>query len=108
METNNIIHLDNLPSTVIDTFEIPDEMARELDRLIVQVDIMKDMLAASVGNEANFNKLQEKLVPLQSRYTTIKNLITYQYVPGKYNSESYSWNYPGYELSGNTCWIQNT
>lgn len=107
MEQNTGV-ITNLPSTVIDTFEIPDEMARELDRLIIQVDIMKDMLAANVIDDGRFDKLQEKLIPLQSRYTTLKNLITYQYVPSKYNSENYSWNYPGYELTGNTCWIQRT
>lgn len=108
METNNITYLSNLPSSVIDTFEIPDEMAKELDQLITRVGIMKDILAANVNNQAAYDKLEAKLMPLQSRYSTIKSAITYQYVPAKYNSNDFSWVYPGYDLAGNICWIERT
>jgi hypothetical protein len=97
---------DELPAEVIDTFTIPDEMAKDLSDCLTKSSIRRSMLSDLVGSETKFNELEKTIIPLENRIGAMKTKITNFYVPEKYRSQKYQWTFPGYEVSGNVIWIQ--
>lgn len=88
---------------VVDTFEIPNELAHELSDLLTKQTIRERLLDRMIqqGDDNGYNAAEEKLMPIVSKIEAIKNKITNEYVPLFYASSEYSWNYNGYEVSGN-------
>lgn len=90
-----------MANKVIDTFEIPDELAKKLSDLLTKQTIRERMLLQLVGDTTKYEAMENMLVPITSSIESIKINITKKYVPEKYNSENYMWNYDGYEVDGN-------
>jgi hypothetical protein len=85
--------------TVVGSFEIPEELAKELSTLITKQGIRERLLATLVGEE-KYDEVEESLIELIQRIDVIKNKITEEYVPEEFRSEDYVWNYDGYEIAG--------
>lgn len=91
----------NSKDMVIDHFEIPDELAKELSTLLTKQVIKERLMMQLIDEPAKYAKVEDELVPIVSRIEAIKVKITKDYVPSKYNSDIYRWNYDGYEVDGN-------
>lgn len=89
--------------TVIDYFEIPDELARELSDLLTKHTIRERLLLQLVtDNFEKYEEVERTMMPITSRIEAIKVKITREFVPEKYkSSRRYIWNYTGYEVDGN-------
>lgn len=92
---------------VIDEFEIPEDLARELSDLLARQSIRERLLQTLIG-KPEYDEVENSIVPLVSKIDAIKTMITLQYVPDKYRSEKFMWNYPGWEVSQNRVQIANT
>lgn len=90
---------------VVDYFEIPDELARELSNLLTKQTIREKLLLQLVDDPVKYEKAEELLIPVTSKIEAIKVKITKEYVPSKYNSVEYIWNYDGYEIDKNKVQI---
>lgn len=88
-------------SKVIDHFEIPVPLAQELSNLLIKQVIRERLLAQLIDDDEKYNKAEELLIPIVSKVEMIKVKITNEFVPEKYRSSNYSWNYNGYEVDEN-------
>ena len=66
---------------VIDNFEIPEDLAKELSD--------------------KFEEVEKSLIPITAKIEAIKNRITKEFVPEEYNSTKYMWNYESWEVARN-------
>lgn len=90
---------------VIDYFEIPEDLARELSELLTKQTIRERSLAQVIGEPEKYEEAEKLLIPVVSRIEAIKVRITKEYVPEKYNSIRYMWNYDGWEVDRNKVQI---
>ena len=89
---------------VVSSFEIPEEVAKELSELLTKQGIRERLLSSLVGTE-KYEEVENDLVDLIQRIDAIKNLITSEYVPEQYRYDWYTWNYDGWTISKNTLYI---
>ena len=89
---------------VIDYFEIPDELAKELSKLLTLQTIRERLLIQLVGDK-KFEEVENSLIDVTAKIEAIKIKITKEYIPLQYNSELYIWNYDGYEVDKNKVQI---
>lgn len=97
--------IENISNAVIDTFEIPEELAKELSELLTKQLIREKMLQQVIGDPVKYENMENMLIPITSNIEAIKVKITNEYVPSQYNSIEYIWNYNGYEVDGNKVQI---
>lgn len=90
---------------VIDYFEIPVELAKELSENLIKQSIRQGILRDLVNDPVKYEAAEKLLIPITSKIEAIKVNITRNYVPDKYRSEKYVWNYDGYEVDGNEVQI---
>ena len=86
---------------VIDNFEIPEELAKELSELLTKQVIRERILIQVIGDDEKYDAAEEKLIPITAKIEAIKLKITKDHVPTKYMNQKYIWNYDGFEVSGN-------
>ena len=94
MENNNT-------QVVIDSFEIPEDLAKELSDLLTKQTIREKLALQVIDDPEKYDIAEDRLMPITAKIEAIKVKITKEYVPSKYNSEKYMWNYDGYDVSGN-------
>ena len=87
------------------TFEIPEEIAKELSDLLARQTIKEHLLANLVSDREKFDDVEAQLIPIIQKIDAIKSKITIEYVPDEYKNERYSWNFDGYEVSKNVLQI---
>jgi hypothetical protein len=85
---------------IIDQFEIPEEMAKELSGLLTESSIKKSLLIELIEMPSKYDVMEKLVIALEDKITVIKNKITREYVPKKYRTSDYSWNYDGYATAG--------
>lgn len=90
---------------VVDYFEIPEELAKELSDLLTKQTIRERMLLQLINEPDKYEKAEEMLVPITARIEAIKIKITKEFVPVKYNSVRYMWNYDGWAVDKNRVQI---
>lgn len=90
---------------VIDTFEIPEDLAKELSDLLTKQTIRERILVQLVDQPDKYIAAEELLVPITRKIEAIKVKITKEYVPEKYNSPKYMWNYDGWDIDENRVQI---
>lgn len=90
---------------VIDWFEIPDTLAKELSELLIKQTIRERLLMQLVGEPEKYEEAEKLLIPITAKIEAIKVKITKEYIPAKYNARKYMWNYDGYEIDGNRVQI---
>lgn len=90
---------------VIDYFEIPEDMAKELSDLLTKQTIRERMLLNLITEPEKYEQAEEMLVPITARIEAIKIKITKEFVPAKYNSTRFMWNYDGWEVDKNKVQI---
>ena len=95
----------NSKQVLVDRFEIPDELARELSELLTKQTIRERLLTQLIDDQDKYNKVEDMLIPVTARIEAIKLKITKEYVPSEYDSTRYIWNYDGYEIDGNRLQI---
>ncbi len=88
-----------------DTFEIPEEVAKELSELLTKQSIREHLLLNTLNDKEKYDEVERQLIPIIQKIDAIKNKITNEFVPKQYNSEKYMWNYDGYEISKNILQI---
>jgi len=88
-----------------DTFEIPEEVAKELSELLTKQSIREHLLLNTLNDKEKYDEVERQLIPIIQKIDAIKNKITNEFVPSQYNSEKYMWNYDGYEISKNILQI---
>lgn len=86
---------------VVDQFEIPEELAKELSELLTKQVIRERMLMQVIGDDEKYEQAEAKLIPVTSKIEAIKLKITKEYVPVQYMHQKYIWNYDGFEVAGN-------
>lgn len=86
---------------VIDNFEIPEDLAKELSELLVKQTIRERILLQLVTDPDKFEEVEKSLIPITSKIEAIKNRITKEFVPDEYNSTKYMWNYESWEVARN-------
>lgn len=87
--------------TVIDHFEIPDALAKELSELLTKQTIRERLLMQLVGDPEKYEQAENLLIPITAKIEAIKVKITKEFVPAKYNSRRFMWNYNSYEVDKN-------
>lgn len=90
---------------VIDSFEIPEDLAKELSELLTKQTIRERILLQLVTEPEKFEEVEKTLIPITSKIEAIKNRITNEYVPEKYNSTKYMWNYETYDVAKNNAQV---
>lgn len=90
---------------VIDTFEIPDELAHELSDLLTTQTIRERVLDRVLDQPDKYEIAEKNLKPVTEKIEAIKVKITEEYVPDKYANPNYVWNYNGYEVDKNKIQI---
>lgn len=98
--------LNKTPEDVISTFEIPEELAKNLSELLTMSSIRRSLLIELVGKQAKYEEIEKTLIPIENKIDAIKTIITNEYVPDNYRSEQYQWVFPGFEITRNVCWIR--
>lgn len=98
----------NNNQVLVDRFEIPDELARELSDLLTRQTIRERMLMQLLDDPDKYKKIEDALVPITARIEAIKLKITKEYIPGHYSFARFIWNYDGYEVDGNRLQIIDT
>lgn len=91
--------------TVIDYFEIPEDMAKELSNLLTKQTIRERLLSQLLLEPEKYQQAEEMLIPITAKIEAIKIKITKEFVPKKYNSKNYMWNYDGWEVDQNRVQI---
>lgn len=86
---------------VIDNFEIPEDLAKELSELLVKQTIRERILLQLVADPDKFEEVEKSLIPITAKIEAIKNRITKEFVPEEYNSTKYMWNYESWEVARN-------
>jgi len=89
----------------VTTFEIPEEIAKRLSILLVKEKVRRELLSNLVGNKSKFEEVEQLLVEVSSEVEKIKYDITTLYVPEKYRSEEFIWDYNGFEIDKNILTI---
>ena len=86
---------------VIDTFEIPEELGRELTELLAK-QVINDRILSSVADQPEkYQTVMNAQIGIQRNIDRIKWVITEEYVPDEYRSDRHSWNYNGYDIAAN-------
>lgn len=86
---------------VVDYFEIDNDLAKELSDLLTKQVIRERLLLQLVNDPGKYEEVEKLLIPITSKIEAIKVKITRDFVPEKYRSQTYMWNYTGYEIDGN-------
>lgn len=86
---------------VVDNFEIPEDLAKELSELLVKQTIRERILLQLVADPDKFEEVEKSLIPITAKIEAIKNRITKEFVPEDYNSTKYMWNYESWEVARN-------
>ena len=89
----------------VTTFEIPEELAKHLSILLVKEKVRKELLSNSIGDKNKFEEVEQFVVEVSSEVEKIKHDITTLYVPEKYRSEEFVWDYNGFEIDNNIVTI---
>ena len=89
----------------VTTFEIPEELAKHLSILLVKEKVRKELLSNLIGNKSKFEEVEQLLIEVSSEVEKIKYDITTLYVPEKYRSEEFIWDYNGFEIDKNILTI---
>lgn len=90
---------------IVDTFEIPEELAKELSDLLTKQTIRERVLVQLVDQPDKYSTAEELLIPITRKIEAIKVKITKEYVPEEYNSAIYMWNYDGWDVDENRVQI---
>lgn len=90
---------------VVAEFTIPEELAQELSDLLVKQTIRERVLVQLVDQPEKYEEAENLLIPITRKIEAIKVKITKEYVPEKFNSAQYMWNYDGYDISENRVQI---
>lgn len=85
---------------IIGSFEIPEELAKELSELLTKQTIRERLLAQLIDEPVKYEKTEAMLIPVTARIEAIKVKITNEFVPEEYRSSEYIWNYDGFEVAG--------
>lgn len=96
METNKV----ESNNGVVDTFELPEEIAYELSDLLTRQTIRERLLMQATGDPTKFDQIEGMLIPITSRIEALKDKITKELVPEKYRKPQYIWSYNGVEIDG--------
>lgn len=104
MDTNKI-ETNNNEGSIIDYFEIPEDLAKELSDNLIKQTIRQRTLTEVVNDPDRYTNAENLLIPIVQRIEVIKNKITKEYVPEKYRSSEYMWNYDGFEIDENRVQI---
>ena len=86
---------------IVGSFEIPDELAKELSELLTTQMIRERVLTQVVNEPDKYESVEKMLIPVVQKIEAIKLKITNEFVPAEFNSIKYVWNYNGYEVDGN-------
>lgn len=89
---------------LVDTFTIPEDMAKRLSDLLVQQSIRQNLLAEVVMDSEKYAKVESMLIPIMTEVDTIKNEVG-RLVPREYQSSTYKWNYNGWAIDNNVVQI---
>lgn len=89
---------------VIGSFEIPEDLAKELSELLIKQTIRQRMLGDLIGQPAKYDEAEQMLIPIVGRIEALKMKITKDYVPEEFRSNEFTWNYDGWDVSG--CEVQ--
>ena len=92
----------NEKQILVGSFEIPEEISKELSELLIKQSIRMDMLANVIDDPAKYETIEKMLIPVRSRIEALKQKITEEFVPSQFNDAKYVWNYDGYEVAKNT------
>ena len=84
----------------VGSFEIPEELAKELSELLTKQTIRERLLVQLIDEPAKYEQAEAMLVPVTAKIEAIKVKITDEYVPTEYRSAEYMWNYDGFEVAG--------
>lgn len=90
---------------VIDYFEIPEDLAKRLTDLLATQSIRERLLLNLVDQPAKYKEMEKELVKVVREIEAIKITITSTYVPERYNSSEYMWNYDGWDIDENKVQI---
>ena len=90
---------------VVDYFEIPEELAKELSELLTKQTIREKILTQLIDKPDKYEEAEALLIPITQRIEAIKIKITKEFVPEKYATDAYMWNYDGYEVDKNKVQI---
>lgn len=94
--------------SIIDLFEIPEDLAKELSDLLTKQTIRERLLLQLINDPDKYNQVEDLLLPITAKIEAIKIRITKDFVPAKYNSQKYMWNYDGWEVDGNKVQVIET
>lgn len=97
-----------MAQVMVGTFEIPDEIAKELSELIAIQSIRQTLLVSVMDDESKYENVEKSLIPVVQKIDAIKSKITNEYVPEQFNDTKYLWNYDGYEVSANIVQVYET
>lgn len=98
-------NIEMIWTDIIDYFTIPDELAMELSNLLTKQTIRERLLSQVVNDPVRYEKVEKMLAPITDKIEAIKTKITKEFIPSKYNSPEYIWNYDGYSIDGNKIQI---
>lgn len=94
-----------MTNIIIDQFEIPDELAKELTALLTESSVKKSLLIELVEYPTKYEIIEKAVITLEDKISALKNTITREYVPEEYRTSEFSWNYDGYPTAGNIVQI---
>ena len=93
---------------IVDSFKIPEELAKELSDLLTKQTVRERLLLQLVDEPAKYEAMEKMILPVISKIEAIKIRITREYVPTQYNDPKYSWNYNSWEVAQNNVEIMTT
>ena len=71
---------------VIGTFQIPEDLAKELSELLIKQTIRERVLVQLVEDPIKYEQTENLLIPITAKIEAIKIKITNEYVPEMYRS----------------------
>ena len=89
---------------IVGSFEIPEELAKELSELLTKQTIRERLLIQLIEDPVKYEQAEAMLIPITAKIEAIKIKITNTFVPDQYRSAKYIWNYDGWEVDG--CKVQ--
>ena len=84
----------------VDTFTIPEEIAKHLTDLMATQAINDRILTSLADQPDKYDNILKSQIQIQRMIDQLKYIITNQYVPEHYRFEQYSWNYNGIDVAG--------
>ena len=90
---------------IVGTFEIPEELAKELSTLLTKQVVRERLLLQLIDDPAKYETAEDMILPVTSKIEAIKVKITNEYVPEQYRSAKYVWNYDGWEVAKNEVMV---